>query len=109
MLTHLHGLGTLGASDVTNHQVVRPASQTRTSKSRHKHTSLSSAPPLIPTSVTARMLAWIHGVHAMHTRVLALTLQKYRTKGRSPALGLGLGRVLERIADLQGQARVLGV
>jgi hypothetical protein len=55
------------------------------------------------------MLAWIHGVHAMHTRVLALTLQKYRTKGRSPALGLGLGRVLERIADLQGQARVLGV
>jgi hypothetical protein len=37
-------------------------------------------PLLIPTSVTARMLTWINGVHAMHTRVLALTLQKYVQK-----------------------------
>ena len=41
---------------------------------------LPPSPVLIPTSVTARMLAWIHGVHAMHTRVLALTLQKYVQK-----------------------------
>lgn len=67
---------------------------------------LPPSPVLIPTSVTARMLTWINGVHAMHTYTHAAEI---RTKRRSPALGLGLGRVLERIADLQGQARVLGV